>query len=57
MRRWPTKFKETINKTVMRIFQNPEFYRWLKIIAKILVYAIGVIAAAYGVDAAAAALW
>ena len=36
---------------------TPEQLAWVKIILKILLYALGIIAAALGVDAAAQVLW
>lgn len=34
-------------------YQNPETVKWIKVVLKILMYALGIIAAALGVDAVA----
>lgn len=40
----------------MKALQNPEVIKWIKILVKVLIYALGLIAAAYGVETAAASL-
>lgn len=40
----------------MKSLLNPETVKWLKILIKVLIYALGLIATAYGIDAAAQAL-
>ena len=37
-------------------YKNPDVIKWVKVVLKILMYALGIIAAALGVDAVASAI-